>query len=116
MFMCSSYTCRYQSHKKDKSSQQCLYVLWGSACVKASRIMLVKLIPSVNFINILLETFAPIFLQKKLLSPNVTREKLRKALLHEKFTCKMLMKLTPEGSCVRSKKESKKYIFLEKVS
>jgi len=28
----------------------------------------------------------------------------------------MLMKLTPEGSCVRSKKESKKNIFLEKVS
>ena len=53
--------------------------------------MLVKLTqigsgPDVNGINILCVTFALIFLHQKLQSQNVTREKLRKALLYKK-TC-----------------------------
>ncbi len=48
----------------------------------------------VNFINILGAAFVTIFLHKKLQSRTVTREKMRKALLYKKGTCKMLMKLT----------------------
>jgi len=41
-------------------------------------------------------TFEPIFCGQTILqSQNVTREKLRQALLYKKFNCKMLMKLTP---------------------
>jgi hypothetical protein len=47
----------------------------------------------VNFINILQASFAPIFLRQKLQSQTVTREKLCKALLYEKVSSKMLMKL-----------------------
>jgi len=47
----------------------------------------------VNFINILQAAFAPIFLHQKLQSQTVTREKLCKALLYEKVSSKMLMKL-----------------------
>jgi len=48
----------------------------------------------VNFINILRASFLPIFLHQKLLSQNVTREKVSKALLYKRFVHKMLMKLT----------------------
>jgi len=37
------------------------------------------------------------FYTKKFQSQNVTREKLRKALFYQKFSSKMLMKLTPGG-------------------
>ncbi len=47
---------------------------------------------TVNFINILHTCF---FIQKCVFCQNVTREKLRKALLYKKHVCKMLMKLTP---------------------
>jgi hypothetical protein len=53
-----------------------------------------KLATGVNFINILSTFFAPMFLRQKLQSQIVTKEKLSKALLHEKGACKMLMKLT----------------------
>jgi hypothetical protein len=39
---------------------------------------------------------ADIFVSKKLQSQNVTRKKLRKALLYEKCALKMLMKLTTQ--------------------
>ncbi len=56
--------------------------------------MFVASAPGVNFINILHTTLVPIFLHQKLQSQNVTREKLCKALLFQKFVGKMLMKLT----------------------
>ncbi len=41
--------------------------------------------------------FADILSSKKLWSQNVTREKLRKALLYKKLACKMLMESTPHS-------------------
>jgi len=48
--------------------------------------MLMKLTSGVKFINILQVAFVPIFLRQKITKPNqtVTREKLRKRLLHKK--------------------------------
>jgi len=51
--------------------------------------------PLVNFINILCAAFAPIFFCQEIQSQTVIRENLLKALLYEKDSCKMLMKLTP---------------------
>jgi len=53
--------------------------------------LLVKLIPVVNFINILRRRL----LYKSAFYAIVTREKMRKALLYKKCTHKMLIKLTP---------------------
>ncbi len=39
----------------------------------------------VNFISILRQPFAPIFLRKKIQFQNITREKMRKAFLYEKL-------------------------------
>ncbi len=47
-----------------------------------------------NFINILWALFCQYPFAEILQSQNVTREKLRKALLYEKWAGKMLMKLT----------------------
>jgi len=52
--------------------------------------------PEVNFINILLSAFAPIFFHKKLQSQTLTREKLCKAHSYKKGEHKILIKLTPE--------------------
>ncbi len=52
--------------------------------------------PVVNIINILQAVFSSIFFRKKLLSQNVIREKLCKALSCEKASSKMLIKLTPD--------------------
>jgi len=41
---------------------------------------------------------AYILLPKKFQSQTVSREKLSKALLHQKGECKMLMKLTPDAN------------------
>jgi len=73
-----------------------IIVLFGKKNISAKVAckMLVKLTTGVNFINILLATFAPIFFGNKIQGQNVTRENLRKALLYEKFVRKMLMKLT----------------------
>jgi hypothetical protein len=46
----------------------------------------------VNFINILLVPFEPIFFRKKITKPKYNY---RKALLYENFAHKKLMKLTP---------------------
>jgi len=48
----------------------------------------------VNFINILLNPFLPIFLSQKLQSQNVTREKLCKPTSNKIFAREMFMKLT----------------------
>jgi len=55
------------------------------------------LFTGVNFINILLVHFAPIFRHKKITKPNIGREKLVNLLSNEERACKMLMKLTPAG-------------------
>jgi hypothetical protein len=44
--------------------------------------------------------YARIFCTKILFCQNVTREKLRKALLYKKCVRKMLMKLTPVEHCI----------------
>jgi len=51
-------------------------------------------VPVVYFIIILQAAFAPIFFCQNIQSQTVIREKLRKALFHEKGTSKMLTKLT----------------------
>jgi len=56
--------------------------------VKIITEVVVLMRPGVNFINILHPPFAPLFFCQKFQSQNVTREKLRKALLYEKFTLK----------------------------
>jgi len=82
--------------QKRQSSQQCRLALLGPTFVKAVCRALMKSTPGLNFINILLEHFAPIFCGQKLTKPNVTREKLLNLLLYEKRSSKMLMKSTPE--------------------
>jgi len=57
--------------------------------------------PVVDFINILWAGFEPIFFHQKTKSHTVIREKLCKALLHEKVACKMLMKLTPGANPIK---------------
>jgi len=52
--------------------------------------------PGVNFINILQAALHQYFCTKKLQSQTVIREKLRKALSHDKRTSIMLMKLTKD--------------------
>jgi len=70
-----------------------------------------KKLPRVNFINILRAPFALVFLHQKLQSQIVTREKLRKALLYEKFAHKRLIKLTPRSDyiadCIVNNKQFK---------
>jgi len=55
----------------------------GSTSVKAVRRTLMKLSPSVNFINILCATFLSIFWCQKISKPNVIREKLLNLLLYK---------------------------------
>jgi hypothetical protein len=52
---------------------------------KAAQIMLMKLIPVVNFIKILQVGFAPIFLCQKITEPNCNKKKAAKNLLCKKF-------------------------------
>jgi len=62
---------------------------------------------SVNFINILHETFSPMYFgTKKIEKPNVIREKLLNLLSYKKGLRSMLMKLTP------NRFEIQVYIFL----
>jgi len=63
--------------------------------VKAVLRTLMKSTPGVNFTNILGKLFCKYFCGKKLESRNMTRDKLCETLSFEKFTHKMLMKLTP---------------------
>jgi hypothetical protein len=53
------------------------------------------LTPVVNWTNILQAAFALKFLDKKLQSQTVSKEKFQKTLLHEKGTRKTMVKLTP---------------------
>ncbi len=94
MFRGSFYAHRSQKGKK-MSSHQYFVALLGSASVKAAQLMLVKLIPDINFNNILQDArfFDNILLKKNVLTQNVGREK----LLTEK-SCIVLMKLT-HGYC-----------------
>jgi len=62
---------------------------------KAALKMLVKLRPVVNFINILQAHFQTKVLSYFCQSQNITREKLRKALLNKQHPRKMLVKLGP---------------------
>ena len=55
----------------------------GSTSVKAVRRTLMKLSPSVNFINILCATFLSIFWCQKISKPNVIREKLLNLLSYK---------------------------------
>ncbi len=57
--------------------------------------MLVKSTLGVNFINILLAHFPPIFWCQKITKQNVTREKLLNLHSYKKCGRKMLMQLTP---------------------
>jgi hypothetical protein len=52
------------------------------------------MLPGVTFTNILCALFCQYFFAKKLQSQNVTREKQCKALLYQKCSRKMLVKLT----------------------
>jgi len=66
-----------QIPKAQKDSKNAsLFALLGSARVKVACRTLMKLTPLVNFINILLAAFAPIFLCQKITKPN---RNLRKA-------------------------------------
>jgi len=66
------------------------------ALVKAASKMLVKLTPGVNFTNILYTNFPYESCFGSFLYLHVTREKLSKQHLYEKFARKMLVKLTPD--------------------
>ena len=57
--------------------------------------MMVKLTTGVNFINILHTNFSYEYCFSSFFYVHVTREKLPKQRLYEKFARKMLMKLTP---------------------
>jgi len=85
--------------QKRQSSQQCRLALLGPTGVKAVRIMLMKLTPGVNYINILCAIFLPISFCQKIQSQNEL-EKSCATLSYKKHTHQMLMKLT---STVRKK-------------
>jgi len=66
---------------------------------KGWSIMLMKLIPLVNFINIYEQLLRQYFCAKKFQSQSVIIEKLTKILLNKKVAHKTMMKLTPCCSC-----------------
>jgi len=71
---------------------------------KFAHLTLMKLMEGVNFINILLKFYAPIFLRQKILNQ---KHSSGAKILYEKCTRKMLMKLTPnQTSGLKCKKTS----------
>ena len=76
---------------------------------------LVKLIPVVNFTNILSAAFAPISLHQKVQTWNVSTAKLLKRLSYKKDACRMLVKLI-RGIHLKTnhldKKRGKHYVLI----
>jgi hypothetical protein len=94
-FTCTFYACRSQKRKKDWQLDYIKFALLESACVKAARRTLMKLIPGVNFINILRSCF---MYKSELSSFSLVMfgfEIFWRQNIGKKVTRKMLMKLTP---------------------
>jgi len=85
-----------QTIERKPGTKQCHRVWTNLSCFSQYLLIIwVKVLTGVNFINILHETFLPIFWRQKIAKLNKTGEKLINLLLYKKRAGKMLMKLTP---------------------
>ncbi len=99
--MSTAITC--YEYKENSNTQNCKFSQFLCFSMPLSVPLFLPFInlslsPWVNFINILLGTFLPIFWHQKISKPNVIRETLLNSLSYKKRSQKMLMKLTPGTS------------------
>jgi hypothetical protein len=88
-----AFMCTESQKRKKTVSLTVFFALLVSACINAAHKM--KLTSVVNFINILHTNFLYERYFGSFFYIHVTREKLPERRSYEKFSCKMLMKLTP---------------------